>query len=150
MTFIVKEIIEPKPLPFEEAKEEASKALISELKESALESSAQEKLQNFSGKDVGFVKRGDIDKISGLKEYESAEFLTTLFDSLTKKGVVYLKDKAVVYNILEQKLLENDNDKGEAKFLVDSVGELKFRLIEEELLNRLKKEYDSRIFVKFE
>lgn len=150
MTFVVKEIVEPKPLPFEKAKEAATKSLIKKLKESALKESVKERLKNFSGKDIGFVKRGDIDKIPGLREYESAEFLTKLFDSLEKKGVVYLKEKAVVYNILEQKLLKSDRDKGEAEFLVDSVRELKFRLIEEELLNRLKKKYDSRIFVKFE
>jgi len=150
MTFLLKETIEPKPLPYDEAKEAARDRYISELKEQHLISSAEDRLKNFEGKNIGFLSRGEIGKVSGLSEYESADFLNKLFDSTKDSDIVYLDEKAVVYKIMEQKLLENNNTVGEAKFLVDSVRELKYRLVEEELLKKLKKEYDLKVYVNFE
>jgi peptidyl-prolyl cis-trans isomerase D len=142
--------IDPMPKQFAEVKDEVEKLYIKSKKQEKLEELADSKLEDFKGKDQGFLRRGDIDKIDGLKEYESAEFLNTLFESDEVKGVVYLEDKAVLYKIVEQQLLEDDKGNSSADFLVQSVEELKYRLIEEELLNRLKKEYEVRVYAKFE
>lgn len=150
MSFIYKESIEPKPLPYETVKDEVRKALIDEIKDKELIAQAEAKLQDFSGRNLGFLKRGDIAKIPGLQESEAAEFLTKLFEKSKSKGIVYLTEKAIVYNILEQKLLEDGDTGSEAQFLVDSIKKLKYFLIEEELLKKLKKLYDQKIYVKFE
>lgn len=142
--------IDPMPKQFAEVKDEVEQIYIDSKKQEKLEKLANSKLEDFKGKNQGVLRRGDIDKIDGLREYESAEFLNTLFESDEVKGVVYLEEKAVLYKIVEQQLLEDDKGDSSADFLVQSVEELKYRLIEEELLNRLKKEYEVRVYAKFE
>ncbi|MFP4486675.1 MAG: peptidylprolyl isomerase [Campylobacterales bacterium] len=142
--------IDPMPKQFAEVRDEVEQIYIDDKKQEKLEQLANSKLEDFKGKNQGFLRRGDIDKIDGLREYESAEFLNTLFESNKVKDVVYLEEKAVLYKIVEQQLLKDDKDDSSADFLVQSVEELKYKLIEEELLNRLKKEYEVRVYAKFE
>ncbi len=130
---------------FEEAKKDAE----SDLKESKiaieLQNEAKKGLENFNGRAIGYVSRDDIDKIKELNESENVEFLAKLFETKDKKGYIIVNKKAVLYDIIEQKLFKQDSSK-DMKFLEESSQKLKSGIIEQALLNELKNRYETKLY----
>ncbi|GAB6073595.1 peptidylprolyl isomerase [Nautilia lithotrophica] len=104
------EEIKPKPLPYEKAKALVTKDLLHIKTLAALENKAKETLNNFSGLKTGFVTKYDANKIKGLTPEEATEFLFTEFSLEKNKNYLLIPalnpQKAVVYKVLEQKLLD--------------------------------------------
>ena len=136
-------VIPSTPKSFEDAKAEVLAIYVAQGKESQLLELAQNSVATFSGKTTDFITAKDVTKIAGLNEREGFEFLSQLFKNNKKRGFVTLSNKKVVlFNILEQKLLNNSKEN------VDSViVNLKTDLLDENLLKMLKKRFKTEIFV---
>jgi peptidyl-prolyl cis-trans isomerase D len=133
----VKEVKLPEPMSFDMAKKEASKQLLDELKSAALEKKAQAKLAAFNGADIGFVSRDTVKAIAGLSEAKSTEFLSHVFDNTSKKGYQILDGKAIVYEILEQKLLNSDKAKQYVSMISENVQQAKQTELNQNLIKKL-------------
>ena len=128
-------------MTYEMAKKSASIDLMSELKNTTLEKKAQAKLDNFSGTDIGFVSRDTVKSIAGLDEAKSAEFLSYVFDNTTKKGYKIIDNKALVFEILEQKLLNKEKAKQYVSLISENVSQVKQAELNQNLIKKLAAEY---------
>ena len=99
-------------------------------------------LDSFKGTQTDFITNADADKITELSVEEANEFLMQLFTSNTKKGSISLQNgKVVLYNILEQKMLENTNES------VESIANLKSTIFSSGLIKILNTKYKTDIFI---
>lgn len=144
----VKEIKFPEPMSYEMAKKEASNDLLKTLKEEALEKKAHAKVEQFKGNDIGFVSRDSVKSIAGLNEAKSAEFLSHVFDNTAKKGYKIIDDKAIVYEILEQKLLNSDKIKQHVSLISDNVSQMKQKELNQNLIKKLAATYKVEQYYK--
>ena len=144
----VKEIKFPEPISYEMAKKDASRDLLEELKKTALEKKAEAKLENFAGSDIGFVSRDSVKSIAGLSEAKSAEFLSHVFDNTAKKGYKVIDGKAIVYEILEQKLLNKDKAKQYVSMISENVLQVKQAELNQNLIKKLATAYKVEQYYK--
>lgn len=132
----------PKPLAFAVAKPKAKADLYAQKMQTALDETAQKKLNNFKGKNIGFITRNDMNKVKSLSTEEASLFLSHLFNSKEKKGYVNLGKKAVLYEIVEQKLLKKSKVDENRDFVTSNVKRLKKSLIDTEIIMYLQNEYE--------
>lgn len=127
---------------FEEAKTEANILYLSEMKRTKLQELAQNSYKTFEGTVSDFLTRGESSKLAGLNDQENAEFLSKLFTSKQKQGFVTLQSgNVILYNVLEQKLLQNGKiAEGSA------VSKLKADLLDSGLLKTLESKYPVEIY----
>lgn len=144
----VKEIKFPEPMSYEMAKKDASRDLLEELKKTALEKKAEAKLENFAGSDIGFASRDSVKSIAGLSEAKSAEFLSHVFDNTAKKGYKVIDGKAIVYEILEQKLLNKDKAKQYVSMISENVLQVKQAELNQNLIKKLATAYKVEQYYK--
>ncbi|MEZ7933678.1 MAG: SurA N-terminal domain-containing protein [Sulfurospirillum sp.] len=144
----VKEIKFPEPMSYEMAKKDANRDLLEELKKTALEKKAEAKLENFAGSDIGFVSRDSVKSIAGLSEAKSAEFLSHVFDNTAKKGYKVIDGKAIVYEILEQKLLNKDKAKQYVSMISENVLQVKQAELNQNLIKKLATAYKVEQYYK--
>jgi len=144
----VKDIKFPEPMSFELAKKDATRGLMDELKASTLEKKAEAKLASFSGTDIGFVSRDSVQSIAGLDEAKSAEFLSHVFDNTTPKGYTIIDGKAIVYEILEQKLLNPDKAKQYVSLISENVEKAKQAELNQNLIKKLATLYQVEQYYK--
>lgn len=108
-------VSEPKPLSFEKAKEAVTKTYIEAERTAYLKEKSESLQKNFKGKSLGFVGKDVAPQIKELSSEEATLFLSELFESEEKSGYVLIPaikpTKAVVFNISEQKLLNEDKYK---------------------------------------
>ena len=121
---------------------------ISKKEKEILTAKAKETLQNFKGTDVGFVSREVNGSIAGLNESDTRAFVSQLFDTNNTKGYVILDDKAVVYDILEQRLLTNNINNNYKQITQQNVAMLKNNELIKDLTNKLLKYYEVKEYVK--
>ena len=107
---------------------------------------AKKALENFNGKDIGFITRDSRKSVDGLSETEFLSFAMKLFESQNKKGYVMLDGKAVVYTILEQELLNSDKLKEYNSLLIQNMGAIKNGQLQQDLLDTLQKRYDIELY----
>ena len=145
--FFIFKLIESKgsePKGYDEAKTEAEKALITEQTTVQLRALAKNSVETFSGTISPFLTRESITKLSGLAEYEAAEFLEALFAQQQKRGFIELKGgKIVLFDVLEQKLLQKENNAQESNVL-----RLKTSLLNDGLLKKLEAQYPVTSYLK--
>ncbi|WP_417332014.1 peptidylprolyl isomerase [Halarcobacter sp.] len=128
----------PKPLSYEQAKEQVAQNYESVALNRALEKLSKEELENFKGKSLGYVSRDSYEKIPELKPQEALTFLNKLFSSTEKQGKVNLGNKIVLYKIEDTRLAQYDESKNEAvRSTVD-------KLLNQELINNLIKNLENR------
>lgn len=91
-----------------------------------------------------FMSIKDISKLKIQNKQEASKFLTQLFQSKTLKGYIALsKRKIIIYNILEQKLLNNKQQN------IDSdISALKQQLLEQNIIKALSKRFKTKIYLK--
>lgn len=132
--------VDPQALPYDQAK--SSVKIDFEAKEKAilLEKTSQEQLANFKGKDIGFVSRDSIDKVSGLTNEEAMQFLNELFLKTTKQGIIPVGSKAVIYEVVESKLATYDATKDQV--VAPTLANIKMQESMNNLLEQLSKKYE--------
>ncbi len=146
------EEIKPQPKPFEKARAEVTQILLDKKATQELVKQAKEELNNFKGKDIGFVTKYDTNKIQGLNPLYAAEFLFKVFTSQNKKDFVLLPQNdpkyAVLYNISAQKLLdEKKYEKNKQNVYLLTEAMLNSELLND-LINELLQKYKVVRYVK--
>jgi len=144
----VKEIKFPEVMSYDMAKERVSTAFLEELKVTLLEKKAQARLETFQGTDIGFVGRDSVKSIAGLDEAKSAEFLSTVFDNANIKGYKVIGDKAILYEVLEQKLLDEEKIKQYVSLLDENIAKAKLTEFNQNLIKKLAQAYKVEQYYK--
>lgn len=145
IAFKLEKIVEPIPKEFEAAKDEAKADLKKQKQLEMLKEDVNKSLANFNGKDIGFVSIDDISKIDNLEPHEAAEFLQKLFTTTKKRDAIFLTNKAVVFEITEQKLLQDSESNRSLEFLAANISSLKNNMIHEWVVKSLEKKYEIKI-----
>lgn len=86
--------------------------------------------------------------IAGLSEAKSTEFLSHVFDNTAKKGYQVIDGKAIVYEILEQKLLNNDKAKQYVSMISENVAQAKQTDLNQNLIKKLATIYPIEQYYK--
>ncbi len=144
----LKGINDPLPKPFADARAAISVELQAEKKVDALKKKAEARLGLFKGKDIGFVSREGGKKITGLTEGESLEFINFVFDNNKMRNYKIIGDKAVLYQILEQNLLDNSKVEKYTTLVNDNISQMKQAEVSQNLVVNLKKRYDIEQYYK--
>jgi peptidyl-prolyl cis-trans isomerase D len=128
---------------YEEAKDEVFSLYVSSAKQSKLLELANSSIDNFSGLTTDFITMSDANKLTLLTTAEASEFLQKLFVSDIKRSYISLSSgKVVLYDILEQKMLNNKNS-GQNNLIAD----IKSALFDEGLIKTLENKYQTEIFI---
>ena len=129
---------------YAQAKAEVLALYINEKSKSKLLDLANKTFSSFSGKTTDFITTESIDKINGLSQTEAQDFLAKLFISQKKSAYITLgSGKIVLYNILEQKMLDKKNI-NQSK----NLARLKSDIFNRGLIKELQSRYKTEIFVK--
>ncbi|MFK5937084.1 MAG: peptidylprolyl isomerase [Sulfurimonas sp.] len=129
---------------YKEAKLEVLPLYISEKSKSKLLEMANTTVSSFTGATTDFITTVSLDKISGLSKEEAADFLAKLFISQKKNAYITLSSgKIVLYNILEQKMLNKENTNQS-----ENLSKLKSDIFNKGLIKELQSRYKTEIFVK--
>jgi peptidyl-prolyl cis-trans isomerase D len=149
VTVKLKQIIEPKPMPFAQAKS----AVIAKLKQAEafrkLEETAHQTLEHIddaNGTQSDWIGLQKPPTLFPLNPKESVQFVQKLFTSLEKKGIITLSNRVVVYKIVDQKMRAVD-----ANLTQQIAGEtdaIKRRLFEGALFQLLNNQYPVKAYVK--
>lgn len=145
ITVRLDEVIEPEPKSYEKARDMARVDLLNQKRSAMLKEEAEGKLNTFTGKDIGFIGRDDVAKLEPLTTEEAADFLRHLFESKEARGVYMLETKAVLYEIMEQRLLSEGRDIQNSDFVEGNFLQLKNNLIENGLIQMLQKRYPTDV-----
>jgi peptidyl-prolyl cis-trans isomerase D len=140
----------PKILPYEKAKEFAKADLIKKKKINKLIQIAKNKLNNFKGKELGFIGMDDINKITNkfnISINDANIFINSLFKSKSPNNYALLYDinSAILYKIEEQKLLDLKKFKKYKNNIKISTNQLKEKIFKKNLIQKLLKLYEADI-----
>jgi len=143
------EVIPQQPKKYKEAYNEVKEEYVAKKQLELLKKVASDAVNNLKDAQVSeFVTRDSVDKLPPLAKDEATEFLHKLFLTNLPKGTILLSDKAVSYEVLEQKLLDLDNLSDNREFVKKSVKRVKLNLIESNLIAKLQQKYATEIYLK--
>lgn len=138
--------ISPKAMEYEDAKEFAKLDLTKSKKVKLLEEEAKSKLKEFKGQDLGFISRDDISKFE-LDEEESSKVIERIFGSKEQKGYLILNEKAILFEISNQKL-PKEGDMENLDFINQNLLNIKDNLVNSKILDILKSKYEIKLYYK--
>ncbi len=147
-TLKIEKITLPTVKSYEAAKEEVTELYTLQAKQKALLTLAEERLKNFDNNTsiiTDFVKLDANVNLESLNTQESLQFLQKLFTSTKEKGMISVRDKIIVYNILEQKLAQIDENQRE--LVKQTVNSLKEGTFEANFIKILDKKYPTETYV---
>jgi len=139
-------IVLPRVMTFKEANSEVSVKYMMQAKKDALKKQAQNELNSFKGKISEFITREESGAIDGLDSTEASDFLNKLFTQQTRRGMVELDHKIILYYILEQKLLETEQEDETEKLVEQSAQRLKQSLFDNGLFKLLEVRYPVEVY----
>lgn len=103
LTFKIVDKIPQANKTFEDAEDEAKKALLQKLLNQVAEETAQRELkEGFKGKNVGYLQRDSM--IQGLSPEESRLLSEKIFTSKEKRGYLKVDQKIIIFEVLNQKI----------------------------------------------
>ncbi len=139
----------PEALPFEKATTFAKNDLLKEKTYETIETLAKKEIEDLKDtKDLGYIGRDDIEKIDMLEQNEAIQFLNHLFTQTDKKGYYIFKDKAVVYEISDQKLFDEEKFAKKKDDIEQNAKNLKDNSIQKALIEKLEKTYTIEKYFK--
>lgn len=100
----------------------------------------ESKKDEINGKNIGFITK-DSSNITDLDDIEFYTFINELFLKNTKKSFVVLSDKVIVYEILSQRLDNNEKLNENKSSLIKSLDDIKQKVMINDLLQELMKRY---------
>ncbi len=143
ITFELINVNPSKTKSYEDAKSEVMSLYVDQQKREKLLEMAKKSFSTFKGKTTDFITGNDYSKFTELSTEEAVEFLNTLFGAKEKRGFVPIKSgKIVMYNILEQKLLNNTLSEKN-----NPIAKLKATMFNEGLIKNLQNKYKTEIFI---
>jgi len=146
-TIKVIEIIEPREMNFEEAKEQATVAFNEEKTTELLAKLAQEKFDNFddnSSITSPYISLDTSDNLNLLEKEESLQFIQKLFTSQERSGIIQVMNKSIVYKIIDQKITSDNKSEN---FPIEAMNQIKKQDFESNLIERMGKKYKTQVFV---
>jgi len=151
LTGRVKSVNLPSPKSYEDAKEEAQNRLKHKKGMDELKKEANTLLKNGikDGDDLGLLSASDTKKITKLSPIESQKLLQSAFSSANKSGLFTTADAVIVYEIKDQKLLDQKALAKERDLLSKNIEALKSDSINSALIKLLRKRYEIKQLVKF-
>ncbi|MDA3908057.1 MAG: SurA N-terminal domain-containing protein [Sulfurimonas sp.] len=142
-TFELTKVNPSKAKSFEEAKKDILVMFVQEQKKSKLLELAKNSVATFTGDTTDFITNADAAKLTNMDIANANEFLIALFSSQEKRGFISLKNgNVVLYNILEQKLLNKTNTNPN-----NPIVGLKSAMFNEGLIKNLQNKYKTEIFI---
>ncbi|WP_294956726.1 peptidylprolyl isomerase [Sulfurovum sp.] len=147
-TVKIEAVVEPRPMRFEEAKNDVSKLYTQQAKKDAMMKLAKHTLKTLAESNAtvsGFVTLEKNDNLKMLNSTESLQFLQKLFTSLKEKGIISVSDKVVVYKIMAQKFLPVDQNK--TNFVKQTVNQMKSRTFDTNLIKMLDAKYPTEVYM---
>lgn len=142
-------IIEPRVMNFSEAEKIALEDYRAFKNVEILKNKAEKLLKsNEKLTDLGFISKSSQEPILGLSKDEFGEFLSKFFASSDKRGYVILNDKVLVYDILEQILLDNEEAKQYEELVNNQLAGVKNEEFRIALLKALGKRYQIKRYYK--
>jgi len=137
--------VEPKALAFEDVKSQINKDYIISEKNKQLEELANKELQNFKGKDIGYITRASGIEIPDLTKDEVSQLLQAIFKSSTKSNYLNLGAKAVLYEITDTTMPTFDEKNTE--IIKASIQSAKTNTITTLFLEKLQNKYDVKSYL---
>jgi peptidyl-prolyl cis-trans isomerase D len=138
----LEKLIPSRTKTFDEARADVIPLYLAEAKKGKLQELAQNTYKTFDGTVSDFLTPADSGKIGGLTPPEGGEFLSKLFGSKQKQGFITLESgNVVMYNVLEQKLLQDKTLAGS-----NAVAKLKGSLLDQGLIKVLESKYPVEIY----
>ena len=129
------------PKTYKQAKAEVKPLYIQEQKRVKLQELANKSVATFNGVTTDFLTQIDADKLTLLQAEEAKNFLSELFVKQDKRSYIDIGNgKIVLYNILEQKMLNNSQE-------TEALTKLKNSMFNEGLINNLQSKYKTEIFI---
>lgn len=139
-----------KILSFEDAKELVLVDFRAIKEREELERVAKSKLENFEGESLGFVSRDSFDNLNGLSQSQKQEALETIFNSKSRKSYAIFDDRALLFEILEQRFSNNldSNSSSEMEAIEGNLLSIKNNLVYSKILDILQSKYEIKIYYK--
>ena len=138
----------PEPMSFEQARPHVLDSFIAQSLNEALSQKAAAQLELFSGKDIGIVSRDSTPEIQGLDAEEVSLLLSHVFDNNELRGYLVLDNKAVLYEVLEQNLLDLTKLEEYRNMVTESLNQIKRAEVDRALIENLKKRYVTEYYYK--
>ncbi len=139
----------PEPLAYEAAKPMAQNNYLKTQKTQLLEQRAKASLESLEETQaLGFLTRDDAAKVTSLSENEARVFLGHVFSKSDKKGYYIFADKAVVYEITDQKLLSPEQLEANKENLIKNIESIKNNTTQNMLIKQLEKKYKIEKYYK--
>ncbi|MEO1958565.1 MAG: peptidylprolyl isomerase [Nautiliaceae bacterium] len=145
------EEIKPRVMSFEEAKAYVIKDYLDAQIIKVLKIKAQKALNNFDGKNIGWITKYDFSKIPIKNGGIAEEFLLNLFTSYNKEGYFLLPLKnpkmAFVYKINDQKILDKKEFEKNKIFIEKLTQNLMQEELLKDLIKHLREKYKIEIYL---
>jgi peptidyl-prolyl cis-trans isomerase D len=143
------DIVEPTVMSFNDAKTLVEPLYKEDLIRDKLAKLSDNMLKNIDNIEINvskFITLSNIEKQDLLlNQQEKIDFASKLFTSNQEKGIISIKDKIVIYKILEQKLVI-DNNKSDINGFKLTVNKLKKEVFESNLIKELNIKYPTKIY----
>ena len=141
-------VVEPRPMSFDEAKKAVAADWMKTAKSEAMKKEAEilKKSPEKLTEESDYLSLTRSETLPPLGPIESSQFLQKLFTSNNKVGIISINKKMVVYEIVDQKLREGDNNL--TKKVAGTANRIKQGEFERSLLKELSQKYPVKAFVK--
>ena len=143
-------IIDTKEMTFTEAEELVIPQYKTILSNEAMSKMAENKLTNLKDSNLSLISNYiTLDKPSQLEklsDIENQDFIQKLFISNKEKGIITVRDKMIVYNIIDQKVSSIDSNN--TNMILDTMNQMKKSDFQSSLLEDLDKRYETKMYIK--
>lgn len=147
VTIKVVSIVKPKPMIFEEAKEQAQKDFAKSQQQDKLDSLIKESLKSttdFNLEPKEFITLSKFQVLPELTPQDSMLVSRAIFGNSKKVDSVKISKGAVVYEVVEQKLLDDSNETN----LSSEIATIKNSELSSNLIKELSSKYSTEVYVK--
>ncbi len=140
----------PQTMTFAQAKENVKTLYEAQEIQNLLTNEAKKTLtsESFDGVETGYISRDVSEPIKGLGLDETKYFANKVFSSNKQKDFVIMGEKAVLYKIISQKLLDNEKIKKNKEQVSQMAQQLEENQLRTNLLKKLSKRYKIEQYYK--
>jgi len=130
--------IKPQIKPFSDVKDLVKQTYITNSKQQILNKKRDELLQNFKGKNIGYINLQNLPKIKNLSQEETINVVKNIIASQQQINFVELPNKIVVFKIINSKFTNNNTTPDE---LTKQIAQMKNNEILTNILKDLQSKY---------
>ncbi len=143
-------ILDSKEMTFKEAKELAIPQYKALLSSESMSKMAENKLNDIKDSNESLISEYiTLDKpiqLKKLSDIENKDFMQKLFISNKEKGIITVRNKMIIYNIIDQKISSIDSNN--TNMILDTMNQMKKSDFQSSLLEDLEKKYETKMYIK--